>query len=166
MDLHGLHIRVPQSPVMAEVFKALGANAEQLPFPELFDALRTGRFEAQENPIATILAANFAQVQSHVSMTGHVYSVAIILASPDLIEDLDQVQRTALVEAARVGARASRETGSAAEHRGLDALRASGMTIVRDVDRDALEKAARPTLDAIAQRLGAERAARIRAFEG
>lgn len=163
-DLGGLHIRVPQSPVMLEVFHALGAKAEQLPFPELYDALRTGRFEAQENPIPTIVGANFAKVQSHLSLTGHVYSAAAIIVSADLLEDFDNTQRKALVEAARAGTRASRVTGSEGEIRGLDALRAAGMTIVQDVDRSALAEAARPTLDAIAHRLSEERAARIRAL--
>lgn len=163
-DLHGLHIRVPQSPVMLEVFRALGANAEQLPLPELYDALRTGRFEAQENPIPTIVTANFAKVQSHVSLTGHVYSAASFIVSADLLEDLDKTQRAALVEAAHAGALASRKIGSAGEIRGLDTLRAAGMTVVEDVDRTSLARAARPALDAIVRRLGEERAARIRAF--
>ena len=165
-DFHGLHIRVPQSKVMLEVFRALGAAPEQLPFPELFDALRSGRFEAQENPIATIVAANFAQVQKYLNLTGHVYSAAIIIVSQDLMEDLDSAQRAALVDAARAGSRASREIGSKAERDGLSVLHASGMTVVEDVNRSALAKAAEPTLDHIAQCLGAERAAKIRAFPG
>jgi hypothetical protein len=36
------------------------------------------------------------------------------------------------------------------------------MAIVNDVDRAALAQAARPALDAVASRLGADRAARIR----
>lgn len=161
-DLHGLHIRVPQSEVMIEAFKALGANAEPLPFPQLFDALRTGRFEAQENPVATIVAANFAQVQKLLNMTGHVYSAAFFIVSPDLLEDLEPAQRIALIEAARIGGRASRETASKGERDGIGTLGQAGMTIVQDVDRAALAEAARPALDAVAHRLGADRVARIR----
>jgi TRAP-type transport system periplasmic protein len=161
-DLHGLHLRVPQSEVMIEAFKALGANAEPLPFPQLFDALRTGRFEAQENPVATIVAANFAQVQKFLNMTGHVYSAAFFIVSPDLLEDLDPAQRAALVEAAKIGGRASRETASKGERDGIGTLAQAGMTIVEDVDRAALAEAARPALDAVAKRLGADRVARIR----
>jgi tripartite ATP-independent transporter DctP family solute receptor len=161
-DLHGLHIRVPQSVVMIEAFKALGANAEPLPFPQLFDALRTGRFEAQENPVATIVTANFAQVQKVLSLTGHVYSAAFFIVSPDLLEDLEPAQRTALADAARTGGRASREAASKGERDGIGALAQAGMTIVQDVDRVALAEAARPALDAVASRLGADRVLRIR----
>ena len=163
-DLHGLHIRVPQSQVMIEAFKALGANPEPLPFPQLFDALRTGRFEAEENPVATVVAANFQQVQKCLSLTGHVYSAAFFIVSPDLLDDLEPAQRTALIAAARKGAQTSRDTASQGEHDGIVTLGKAGMTVVEDVDRTALAEAARPALDAVAKRLGADRAARIQAF--
>jgi tripartite ATP-independent transporter DctP family solute receptor len=163
-DLRGLHLRVPQSNVMVEAFTALGADPEPLPFPQLFEALRTGRFEAQENPVATIVAANFAQVQTCLSLTGHVYSAAFFIVSSDLLEDLEPAQCAALAEAARFGADASRETASNGERNGIELLRNTGMTIVQDVDRRALAEAARPALDIIARRLGARRAAQIRAY--
>lgn len=163
-DLQGLHIRVPQSPVMLEAFKALGTNPAALPFPQLFEALRTGQFEAEENPVVTILTAHFNQVQKDLSLTGHVYSAAMVIASPDLLEDLDDKQRAALVEAAKAAGQASRDTASNGERDGIAKLREAGMTIVTDVDRAALAAAAEPALKSIAQRLGAERAAKIRAF--
>ncbi|HUB16949.1 MAG TPA: TRAP transporter substrate-binding protein [Acetobacteraceae bacterium] len=163
-DLQGLHIRVPQSPVMVQAFKALGANAEPLPFPQLFDALRTGKFEAEENPVVTILTAHFNQVQKCLSLTGHVYSAAMVIAASDFLEDLEPPQRAALMQAAKAAAKASRDTASNGEQEGIGQLRAAGMTIVTDVDRTALAAAARPALDAIAQKLGPDRAARIRDF--
>ena len=74
----------------------------------------------------------------------------------------DQSRR---VEAAHAGTLVSRKVGSEGEVRGLDALRAAGMTVVQDVDRSALAQAARPTLDAIAHQLGEARAASIQAFQ-
>jgi tripartite ATP-independent transporter DctP family solute receptor len=162
-DLRGLRIRVPQSEVMVQAFKALGASPEALPFPELYEALRTGRFEAEENPVPTIVAAKFAEVQKCLSLTGHVYSAAFFIASPDLLDDLKDDQRAALTNCAKAGAAASRETGSKGERDGIDALKAEGMTIVADVDRASLAAAAKPALDAAAKQLGADRATRIQA---
>jgi tripartite ATP-independent transporter DctP family solute receptor len=162
-DLRGLHIRVPQSEVMVDAFKALGASPEPLPFPQLYEALRTGRFEAQENPVPTIVGAKFNEVQKCLNLTGHVYSAAMVIASPDLLEDASEAQRAALIAAAKAGAAASRTTGTDGERDGIATLRAAGMTIVSDVDRAALAAAARPALDAAAKRLGPDRAARIQA---
>lgn len=162
-DLRGLHIRVPQSEVMVEGFRALGAMPEPLPFPQLFEALRTGRFEAQENPVATIAAAHLEQVQHCLSLTGHAYSAAFFLASSDLLEDLDEAQRTALRSCASIGASHSRETASRGERQGVEQLRAAGMTIVDDVDRPALATASAPALQAAGLRFGPDRVVRIRA---
>lgn len=164
-DLRGLRIRVPQSEVMLECFRALGAAPETLPFPQLFEALRVGRFEAQENPVATIAAAHLERVQHCLSMTGHAYSAAFFLASSDLLEDLDDAQRTALSACARIGAHASREAASRGEREGVEQLRAAGMVIIEDVDRAALAAAAAPALEAAARRLGPDRAARIKAVQ-
>ncbi|WP_428483780.1 TRAP transporter substrate-binding protein [Rhodopila sp.] len=161
-DLHGLHIRVPQSEVMVEGFRVLGAMPETLPFPQLFEALRTGRFDAQENPVATIAAAHLDKVQRCLSLTGHAYSAAFFLASSDLLEDLDDAQRTALKSCASIGAAFSRETASRGERDGVEQLRAGGMTIVEDVDRAALAAASAPALQAAGQRFGPDRVARIR----
>ena len=164
-DLRGLRIRVPQSEVMLDGFRALGAMPETLPFPQLFEALRVGRFEAQENPVSTIVAAHLERVQSCLSMTGHVYSAAFFIASPDLMEDLDEAQRAALYACARAGAKASRDAAFRGERAGVEQLRAAGMTVVDDVDRAALAVAAAPALDAAARRLGPDRAMRIKSVQ-
>ena len=54
-DLKGLKLRVPQNEVTVAGFKALGADAAPLGFSDLYGALQTGKFDAQENPIATIV---------------------------------------------------------------------------------------------------------------
>ena len=88
----------------------------------------------------------------------------MVIASPDLLEDLDDKQRAALVDVAKVAAKASRDTASNGERDGIVQLRTAGMTIVTDVNRAAFAEAVRPALEAIAQQLGADRAAHIRAF--
>ena len=143
--------------------RPLAPVPKPLPFPQLYEALRTGKFEAQENPVPTIVAAKFNEVQKCLNLTGHVYSAAMVIVSPDLLEDINEAQRAALLAAAKAGAAASRDTGTRGERDGIETLRTAGMTIMADVDRAALAAAARPALDATAKRLGADRAARIQA---
>jgi TRAP-type C4-dicarboxylate transport system substrate-binding protein len=85
----------------------------------------------------------------------------MFIASGDLLDDLKDAQKTALIAAAKTGAAASRDVGTRGEQEGIEKLRAAGMTVVTDVDRTALAAAARPALDATAKRLGADMAARI-----
>ena len=102
-DLQGLKLRVPQSDVLLQGFKALGADVASLPFPQLFEALRAGKFDAQENPIATFVAAKFDQVQKYLTLSGHAYDPAVLLMSSDAFEDLSHDERTGFVAAAKLG---------------------------------------------------------------
>ena len=134
-DLKGLKLRLPQSEVMMIGFKALGADVASLPFPKLYEALQTGQFDGQENPIATILASKFSQVQKYLTLSGHVYDPAVILVSTDLWNDLKDDEKVALSEAAKIGAKVSRDFAAEAQRKGVDLLRQQGMSVVEKIDR-------------------------------
>jgi tripartite ATP-independent transporter DctP family solute receptor len=134
-DLKGLKLRLPQSPVMLLGFRAMGAEASPLPFPQLYGALQAGVFDGQENPIATIRSAKFAQVQKFLTMTGHVYDPALIIMSSDAHDDLSVEDQAIILDAARVGARASRRFAADAEATGVAALKQAGMQVMPDIDR-------------------------------
>jgi len=51
-DLHDLTIRVPPIPMLAETFKALGANPVSMNFDQALTAFERGTVDGQENPIA------------------------------------------------------------------------------------------------------------------
>jgi tripartite ATP-independent transporter DctP family solute receptor len=72
-DLTGLKIRVPAHPVWIQMFRALDSNPIVIAFTELHSALQSKTVEAQENPLITINAARLYEVQSHLSLTNHVW---------------------------------------------------------------------------------------------
>lgn len=160
-DLRGLKLRVVQSPTIIANFRALGADANGLPWNEVHEALRTGTFEAQENPIGIIEAFRIAEVQRVLSLTGHVYSTAMILAADDVLEDLTAPQVAALRECAQRGAEQTRRFAETAQREGVVRLRASGMTVVEDVDTAAFQRAAQPLLAQLAERFGGDRVQRL-----
>ena len=86
-------------------FQALGVDTASLPFPQLFEALRAGKFDGQENPIATIRAAKFDQVQKFLTLSGHAYDPAAFLMSPDAFEELSAEDKASIVDAAKLGGR-------------------------------------------------------------
>lgn len=161
-DLKGLKLRLPQSEVMLIGFKALGADPALLPFPQVFGALQSGQVDGQENPIATIMSAKFAQVQKYLTLTGHVYDPALFLASPDMFNELPDEDKKILTEAAQAGAQASRKYAAEAQEKGVAALREAGMTVTTDVDRTAFSKAMASAMPDYEKRFGAEIIQRIR----
>src|ERR1700693_3762087 len=101
-DLKGLKLRLPQSEVMLVGFKALGADASPLPFPQLYGALQSGQFDGQENPIAPIQSSKFNQVQKYLTLTGHVYDPAILFMSIDDFDALSAEDKQSFIEAAKL----------------------------------------------------------------
>jgi TRAP-type transport system periplasmic protein len=136
-DLKNLKLRVPQSEVMVASFKAVGADVHPLPFPELYAALSSGSFQAQENPLATILSANFDKVQHYLCLTGHVYSPAAFLIAKQVFERLSSDDQHALRAAGTAGGNASRAYLDRVEKSGVEELRRRGMKVVEDIDRPA-----------------------------
>lgn len=161
-ELRGLKLRIMPAPLLLDAFKAMGADAASLSFPLVYEALRVGKFEAQENPIPLIVSARFYEVQSHLMLTRHTYSAACIAASPDLMEDLSPADRQVFTKAARIGALRSREFVTKAEMTGVARLREQGMVVITDPDRASFIAAAAPAEAAAAQRFGADRIARLR----
>ena len=133
-DLKGLKLRLPQSEVMLAGFKALGADVAPLPFPQLYGALQAGQFDGQENPIATIQASKFSQVQKYLTVSGHVYDPAVVVMSVDAFEELDEGDKEAVMAAAQLGAKASRAYAAEAQAKGVAALAEAGMQVTKEID--------------------------------
>jgi TRAP-type transport system periplasmic protein len=164
-DLRGLKLRVPQSDTMVAGFKALGADADQLAFPEVYGALQTGKFDGQENPIATIVASKFFQVQKYLTMSGHIYDPAVFLMSKDLWDELSAADRAAFVESARLGGEASRRFAAQAEAEGVAFLQNQGMKVVPSIDKAKFAAAMASAMPAFEQKYGAAALARIRDYK-
>jgi TRAP-type transport system periplasmic protein len=79
-DLEGIKLRTPKGVWRVKMFKAYGANPTPLPFSEVFVALQTHAMDGQENPLAQIVSGHFQEVQKYLSLTGHVYTPAYVVA--------------------------------------------------------------------------------------
>ena len=73
-ELNGLIVRVPSVPSFVTAWQALGAKPTQMAYSEVFISLQQGTIEAMENPLATIKAGGFSEVQQYVNLTAHVIS--------------------------------------------------------------------------------------------
>jgi tripartite ATP-independent transporter DctP family solute receptor len=71
-DMAGLKMRVPDVPAYLAMPRACGANTTPIAFAEVYLALQNGTVEAQENPLTTIEAKKFFEVQKHIILTGHI----------------------------------------------------------------------------------------------
>ena len=78
-DMKALKIRVPDAPLYTMFPRAVGANPTPIAFAEVYLALQNGTVDAQENPLPTIDAKKFYEVQKYISLTGHITDALLII---------------------------------------------------------------------------------------
>jgi tripartite ATP-independent transporter DctP family solute receptor len=161
-DVRGLKVRTMENPVHMRAFQTLGALPTPMAFSELVPALQQGTVDGQENPIPVILNNNLNQVQRYLTLTGHVYSPALLLCNPAFVNRLNAQDRAALVQAGRDAAVANRARVTSDEQTGVEELRRRGMTVVTQVDSAAFQAALTSGAAQIEQGLDSALLSRIR----
>jgi TRAP-type transport system periplasmic protein len=78
-DLQGIKLRVPEGKWRLKMFQAYGANPSPMKLSEVFTALSTGVMDGEENPLTQIYSQKFQEVQTYLSLTGHVYTPAFVV---------------------------------------------------------------------------------------
>ena len=139
-DMENLKIRVPNAPMFLILPQATGANATPMPFAEVYLALQQGVVDAQENPLTTIQFKRFYEVQSHISLTGHIVPSILTLASVRSLDALGAEDAAILLDVtSRAAQRASQDIADS-EKELVAWFTDQGIT-VNDVDRRAFRDA-------------------------
>ena len=165
-DADGLRVRTMENEVHQEAFRQLGARPTPMAFPELFTALQQGTVDGQENPITVIVATNFWEVQDYLSLTGHVYSPAILLGSPIMFDGLSEEEQEWFREAAQASAEVTRAEVSRLEEEGVALLEENGMTVQTDIDIGPFQEAVQPAYEIFTSQHGSEMLERIQEAAG
>ncbi len=74
-DFKGLKIRTAASPTVLTAMKTLGALPQQIPFSELYMALKTGIVDAQENGAIVVQSASLFEVQKYYMKTDYIRDI-------------------------------------------------------------------------------------------
>ncbi len=79
-DVKGLKIRVMASALHKAIWQTLGANPTPMPWP-IYTELEQGVIDGQENPLWVLVVYKFYEIQKYMTLTRHVYSPHIDVAS-------------------------------------------------------------------------------------
>lgn len=96
-DMKGLKIRVPNAPLYMMFPKAVGANPTPIAFAEVYLALQQGVVDAQENPLPTIQAKKFYEVQKFINLTGHITDALLTIVGGPTWDGMPEDDRATLV---------------------------------------------------------------------
>ncbi len=92
-DLKGLKLRAPQRDYYVKSLTALGAKPTPMAFKEVYTALQTGVVDGQENPIETIYAQKFYEVQEAVAMVSYIDKPAYVMIGDPFWKTLSDAEK-------------------------------------------------------------------------
>ena len=93
-DFQGLKIRIPGSSVYQDFFKSMGAQVVTMNLTRLYDGLKSGMAEAQDDPWDVVELFKLYEFQKYASVTEHSWSGYNLLASQKVWQGLPtDVQR-------------------------------------------------------------------------
>jgi tripartite ATP-independent transporter DctP family solute receptor len=140
-DMKGMKLRVPPAPLYLMLTKSVGANATPIAFAEVYLALQQKTVDGQENPLPTIMAKKFYEVQTHVMLTGHITESLLTIVGTHVWAKLTDAEKKVFDEVLMQAAAKASDQIREAEQKIADELRKLGKTVVT-VDREAFRQAA------------------------
>ena len=138
--MKNLKIRVPDVPAYMATPKSCGANPTPIAFAEVYLALQNGTVEAQENPLTTIEAKKFYEVQKHIMLTGHIVDGLVTQVGPHIWNKLTDAEKKLFTEVTQEAAAKATADIKKRESELTDEFRKKGLNIVQ-VDRASFQQA-------------------------
>lgn len=147
-DIEGLKLRVIQSPIYVDTWKALGANPVPMAFPEVYSGLEQKTIDGQENPVTVILANKFNEVQKYLALTHHVYNPQSVLMSKKTWDSLSKQEQDIITAAAKEATAYQREFSREASGKALAELKKTmTVTEIAPTEMAKIRAAVKPVVD-------------------
>lgn len=129
-DLRGLKIRAVPTPILMATLEGLGARPTPMDFAEIYQGLRSGIVDGQDNAVATIHTSKFHEVQKYLILTGHVHAFAAAVINEKAYQALSPSGRAAIDQAAVEAPAHGNALALRQETELLGELRKAGMTVI------------------------------------
>lgn len=144
-DLKGMKLRVPQAPLYVLFAKIYGANPTPIAFAEVYLALQQGTVDGQENPLPTILAKKFYEVQKYIHLTGHITESLVTAIGRPTLAKLNDAEKGLFAEVLAQAASKATDAIRESEQKLPAEFEKLGKAVTRP-DREAFRKVAAPAL--------------------
>ena len=138
--MKGMKIRVPDVPAYRATPESCGANPTPIAFAEVYLALQNGTVEAQENPLTTIEAKKFYEVQKAIMLTGHIVDGLTTQVAPHIWNKLSEAERKIFSEVTQEAAVRATDQIKKREAELVDEFKKKGLQVVQ-VDRNSFVEA-------------------------
>lgn len=139
-DMAGLKLRVPDAPLYVMYPKVVGANATPIAFAEVYLALQSKTVDAQENPLPTIEAKKFYEVQKDIILTGHIIDSLNTTVGGHVWNKLSDADKKIFTDVMQEAAAKATADIRAAEIRLVDEFKKRGIKVI-EVDTKPFQAA-------------------------
>jgi len=148
-DFKGIAFRVPPTQMWLETFKALGTRPVTIPWPEIYGAMQQGVADAVEAPLASLWGSKLHETRKVISLTSHFLSWIGWVINERVWQRIPAELRPMVQEEAIAAGDFMTERTLAAQAELTKRFQDAGLTIVSDVNLDALQKATEIVYSAI-----------------
>lgn len=154
-DCQGLSIRTLDNAFHQALFTAMGFRPRFIDVKDLATAVRSRSVDAQENPLTNIVNFSIQDTHRHVSLTGELFGIALLLVNRRTLETWPARVRDAVLVAAGEATAAQRRLAAEEDAQCLATLRAAGVEIVppEAIDIDAFKRVVAPVVAREAEKL-------------
>lgn len=160
-DMAGLRMRTPNVPFLIAYAENVGATPAPVAFAEVYLALQTNQVDAQENPLPTIEAMRFDEVQSHIAITNHFIASIAMQIGNELWNGLSEEEQGWIMAAVEAGGAVNNQLTNDAEASLLETFEGRGLAVTRP-DLAPFRAAMQPYYDTLEAEFGEGAIARVR----
>ena len=161
-DMKGLRLRTPNVPFLIAFAKNVGATPAPVAFQEVYLALQTNQVDAEENPLPTIEAMKFYEVQKYIAMTNHFVASQAVQISKTLWDGLSKDEKAWIEQAVKEGGEVCDKLTVQSETDLIAGFKARGLTITTP-DLAPFRKAMQPYYDELEAEFGKGAIAKVTA---
>lgn len=154
-DMKGLKMRTPPEIQLQAAMEACGAVVTKIAFNELYNALKQGVVDGQENPLAVIYHFKLYEVQKNLALTRHVYNSMVHVMSKTTWDKLTPEQQTIIKEESKRAGQWFRDTMVKEEASLVGKLKEKGMKVTQP-DIAKFRAAMKPAYERIGEYAGKE----------
>ncbi len=151
-DMQGMKIRIMESPVYADTFRALGADPTPMAYSEVYTALQQKTVDGAENALIAYYAMRHSEVAPYLSLSYYVHLQGIFGASKKWFDGLAEKHQKEIAEAAKTCALYYRHIFQASEEQIVATLKGEGVEVTT-MSREGFEEAIEPVKAKYAQKI-------------
>lgn len=138
-DMQGLLIRVQESAAWQTLMDELGSTATPMAINELYGAMQQGVVDGQENPLSTIVAQKFYEVQDYLVLDGHTYCAGAILMNKDFYDSMSAADQELFQKCVNETVIEQRALVTEGEAEYLKICKENGMAVVENPDLESFQ---------------------------